>query len=203
MLDLKTLKQKTFTGLIWSFTDLLANRGMQFILQIILARLLSPEHFGLIGMVVILIAISETIVDSGFSQALIRDTKSTQVDYSTIFYFNLLIALLLYGLLFISANSISAFFSEPQLIVIIRILSLVLIINSLGIIQRVILVKNVDFKTITKANIIGVLVSSIITIAMALTGYGVWSLVVNMIMLQLVQTTFLWIFNKWTPSIKI
>lgn len=196
----KTLKEKTYIGFIWSFTDLMANRGMQFILQIILARLLSPVHFGLIGMVVILVAISETIIDSGFSQALIRDKNTNQTDYSTVFYFNLLLALVLYFLFFISAGLISDFFSEPQLVEIIRVLSLVIVISSFGIIQKVLLVKKVDFKTITKANIIGVLVSSSITIAMALSGYGVWSLVVNMITLEFVQNLFLWIFNKWTPS---
>ena len=201
MQNSKTLKHKTFIGILWSFTDLITNRGMQFILQIILARLLLPEHFGLIGMVVILIAISGTIIDSGFSQALIRDKDVSQIDYSTIFYFNLLIALLLYTVFFISAGWISTFFSEPQLVNIIRVLSLILIIDALGIIQNVVLVKKVDFKTITKANIIGVLVSSTITIVMALSGYGVWSLVVNMVILEFVQTIFLWIFNKWVPSL--
>lgn len=201
MQNSKTLKHKTFIGILWSFTDLITNRGMQFILQIILARLLLPEHFGLIGMVVILIAISGTIIDSGFSQALIRDKDVSQIDYSTIFYFNLLIALFLYTVFFISAGWISAFFSEPQLVNIIRVLSLILIIDALGIIQNVVLVKKVDFKTITKANVIGVLVSSAITIVMALSGYGVWSLVVNMVILEFVQTAFLWIFNKWIPSL--
>lgn len=200
MQDSKSLNSKTFTGLLWSFTDLMASRGMQFILQLILARLLLPEHFGLIGMVLIFIAISDTIVDSGFSQALIRNEHANQNDYSTVFYFNLMIAIVLYFVFYISAAMISVFFGEPQLIKIIRVLSLVLIINSFGIIQRVILVKKIDFKTITKVNIIATVIAGIITITMALLGYGVWSLVVNLVTVQFIQTLLLWIFNKWVPS---
>jgi len=201
MQDIKALENKAITGLIWSFADLFVNRGIQFSIQIILARLLLPEHFGLIGMVLVFIAISETVIDSGFSQALIRDENTTQEDYSTVFYFNLMIAFVLYFLFYISAGGISNFYGEPQLIEIIRVLSLVLIINSLGIIQRVMVVKKVDFKTITKASIIAIIFSGSITITMALLGYGVWSLVVNIITLQFVQTICLWIFNRWVPSL--
>lgn len=196
----KSIKSKTMIGLFWSFTDLLANHGIQFGIQIILARLLLPEHFGIIGMIIVFIAISNSIVDSGFSQALIRDQNTTQEDYSTVFYFNLAISLVMYILLYISAELISGFFDEPQLVKIIRILSLVLIINSLGIIQKVMLVKKVDFKTITKISVIAVIISGSLTITMALLGYGVWSLVVNMLSLQFVQTILLWLFNKWVPS---
>ena len=189
-------------GLFWSFADLSANHGIQFIIQIILARLLLPEHFGIIGMIIVFIAISESIVDSGFTQALIRDQGTSQDDYSTVFYFNFLIAILMYGLLFFLAPIISVFFHEPQLIMIIRTLSIVLIINSLGIIQKVMLVKNVDFKTITKVSVIAVSISGTITIILAVSGFGVWSLVVNIISMQFVQTTLFWLFNRWVPSLK-
>ncbi|MBO1913348.1 oligosaccharide flippase family protein, partial [Microvirga sp. 3-52] len=131
------------------------------------------------GMIIVFIALSESIVDSGFTQALIRDQGTTQEDYSTVFYFNLLIAILLYIILYFLAPIISAFFLEPELITIIRTLSVVLIINSLGIIQKVMLVKKVDFKTITKVSIIAVIISGSITIIFALMGFGVWSLVIN------------------------
>jgi len=198
--DSNSLKSKTMTGMLWSFIDFVSNYGIQFIIQVILARLLLPEHFGVIGMILVFVAISNSIVDSGFSQALIRDQQTTQEDYSTVFHFNLFIAVVMYGVLFFSAQAISVFFSEPQLIEIIRILSLVLIINSLGIIQKVILIKNVDFKTITKVSIIAATTSGTITITFAMLGYGVWSLVINIISMQFTQTLFLWIFNKWIPS---
>lgn len=196
------LKSKTLIGVLWSFADMAANHGLQFIIQIILARLLLPEQFGLIGMILVFIAISNSVVDSGFTQALIRDQQTTQVDYSTVFYFNVFMACVMYGLLYISSTPISVFFGESELVPMLRILSLVLIINSLGIIQRVLLIKKVDFKTITKVNVIAVIVSGSITIVFAVRGYGVWSLVINIISMQIIQTTFLWIFNKWIPSWK-
>ncbi|MFS0688855.1 lipopolysaccharide biosynthesis protein [Sporosarcina sp. 179-K 8C2 HS] len=197
----KSLKSKTITGVFWSFTDLMANHGIQFIVQIILARLLLPEHFGIIGMILVFISVSNAIVDSGFSQALIRDQHTTQEDYSTVFYFNLFVSLAIYGILFSTANMISVFFGEPQLTEIIRVICLVLIINSLGIIQKAMLVKKVDFKTLTKISLISVTISGSLTIFLAMSGFGVWSLVLNMIALQSVQTGLLWYFNKWIPSL--
>lgn len=196
-----SLKNKTMSGLFWSFIDLLARQGIQFVIQIILARLLMPEHFGLMGMIILFIAISNSLIDSGFSQALIRDQHTTQADYSTVFYFNIFISLLLYGVLFTLSPSISAFFKEPQLILMIRVISIVLIINALGIIQRVLLIKEVDFKTQSKISIIAVLISGIITITLAFLGFGAWSLVINIVSMQFIQTLLLWIFNKWIPSL--
>ncbi|WP_060210037.1 lipopolysaccharide biosynthesis protein [Sporosarcina koreensis] len=196
-----SLNDKTIVGLFWSFLDLLSKGGIQLGLQIILARLLLPDHFGLLGMVIVFITISTIVIDSGFSQALIRDKNTTQLDYTTVFYFNLFISFCAYGLLFVFAPSISDFYSEPQLVAIIRVISLVLIVNSLGIIQRVKIIKKIDFKTLTKINVFSVAISGGITITMALLGYGVWSLVMNMILAALVQTILLWFYNKWIPSL--
>lgn len=195
-----SLENKTMTGLFWSFMDLMSRGGIQLGLQIIMARLLLPHHFGLIGMIMVFIALSNTLIDSGFSQALIRDKKTTQLDYSTVFYFNLLVSLLAYGILYMSAKYISAFYNEPQLIEIIKVISVVLIINALGIIQRVKLVKEIDFKTITKVSIFSVVISGFITIIIALLGFGVWSLVINMVLTHLIQTVSLWFYSKWIPS---
>lgn len=196
-----SLNDKTIVGLFWSFLDLLSKGGIQLGLQIILARLLLPDHFGLLGMVIVFITISTIVIDSGFSQALIRDKNTTQLDYTTVFYFNLFISFCAYGLLFVFAPSISDFYSEPRLVTIIRVISLVLIVNSLGIIQRVKIIKKIDFKTLTKINVFSVAISGGITITMALLGYGVWSLVMNMILAALVQTILLWFYNKWIPSL--
>lgn len=196
-----SLNDKTIVGLFWSFLDLLSKGGIQLGLQIILARLLLPDHFGLLGMVIVFITISTIVIDSGFSQALIRDKNTTQLDYTTVFYFNLFISFCAYGLLFVFAPSISDFYSEPQLVAIIRVISLVLIVNSLGIIQRVKIIKKIDFKTLTKINVFSVAISGGITITMSLLGYGVWSLVMNMILAALVQTILLWFYNKWIPSL--
>ncbi|MGW6663043.1 MOP flippase family protein [Peribacillus sp. NPDC055009] len=201
MTQQSSLKRKTLSGLIWSFADLIANQGIQFIIQIILARLLLPEHFGLVGMILVFIAISNSIIDSGFSQALIRQKNVSQEDYSTVFYFNLVMGLVLYGILFIIADPISIFFGEPQLITILRVLSLVLIINSFGIIQRVFLVKNVDFRTQTKINMIAGIISGILAVFFAVMGFGVWALVIKTVSMQIIQTLLLWILNKWVPSL--
>lgn len=196
----KSLKQKTMSGLFWSFTELMANHGIQFLIQIFLARILLPEHFGIIGMIIVFIAISESVVDSGFTQALIRDQETSQVDYSTVFYFNILIALVMYSVLFVVAPTISSFFQEPQLTNIVRTLALVLIINSFGIVQKVMLIKKVDFKKITKISFTAVTISGVITITLAVLGFGVWSLVLNMILIKFIQALLLCLFNRWFPS---
>lgn len=200
MQETTSLKKKTISGMLWSFTDLMANQGIQFIIQVILARLLLPEHFGLIGMILVFIAVSNVIIDSGFTTALIREKNPSNEDYSTIFFSNLLIALIVYGALYMSANAISSFINEPKLTLILRVLSLGIIINSFGIIQRTILTRKVNFKTQTKINIIAGFISGAIAISLALEGYGVWSLVIKALSMQLIQTILLWILNKWIPT---
>ncbi len=200
MQDSRMLRAKTIRGIFWSFADLLASHGLQFVIQIGLARLLLPEHFGVMGMILVFIAISNSIVDSGFSQALIRDQTTSQADYSTVFYFNSAMAIAVYGVLYIIAPLVSTFYEEPQLVILLRVLSLALIINSLGIIQRVQLTKEVNFKKMTIINLIAVTLSGVITIGCAIEGYGVWSLVVNILVLQSTQTICLWLFNRWVPS---
>ncbi|MFW6008655.1 MAG: oligosaccharide flippase family protein, partial [archaeon] len=116
MCENKTLKNKTVTGMIWSFSDTLGRQLVQFIVQIVLARLILPEDFGLIGMVTVFITLSQVFVDSGFTKGLIREKKSTQEDYSTVFLFNLLIAVIIYIILFNSAGLIANFFGEPKLV---------------------------------------------------------------------------------------
>src|SRR5664279_4672223 len=110
-----SLKQKTISGLLWSFIDSFASQGVQFIVGVILARILSPREFGLIGMLTIFIAVSQSFIDSGFTSALIRRKDCTQDDYATVFYFNIIVSLVLYLLLFLLSGAISSFFNEPQL----------------------------------------------------------------------------------------
>ncbi len=196
-----TLKKKTISGLFWSFSDLIANQGIRFIIQIVLARLLLPEDFGIIGMITVFIAVSQSIIDSGFSNALIREKDSTQEDYSTVFYFNLFMSIALYIVLFFSANAISVFFKAPKLISILRVLLLVLIINSFGLIQRTILIKNIDFKTQTKISVISSIISGIVAIFLAYLGFGVWSLVIQTLLMQFIQSLLLSFSNKWLPSL--
>lgn len=196
-----TLKNKTIYGFVWSFTELILNQGIQFIIQIILARLLIPEDFGIIGMITVFIALSNSIIDSGFSNALIREKEVTQKDYSTVFHFNLIISVVMYIMLFILSPAISVFFNEGRLISILRILALSIVINSFGMIQRTMLVKKIDFKTQTKISMIASILSGIIGIVVALIGFGVWSLVIRTLFMSLIQSILLFAYNRWIPSL--
>lgn len=194
-----TLKQKTITGLIWSFIDNIAGQGITFVVGLILARLLSPKEFGLIGMLTIFIAVSQSFIDSGFRQALIRKQDCTPADYSTVFYFNIIVGVFFYILLFFGANAIGLFFNEPILTKLIKVLGLGLIINSFTIIQSTLLMKQIDFKLQAKISVISASISGIISIYMAFTGWGVWSLVALMLYKYSINLLLLWLFNKWRP----
>lgn len=196
-----SLEKKTISGLFWSFSDLIANQGLHFIIHLILVRLLVPKDFGIIGMITVFISISQLFIDSGFTNALIREKEPSQEDYSTAFYFNLLVAVLLYGVLFFTANNISTFFNEPQLTLILKVLALVLIINSFGLIQRTMLTKMIEFKIQTKISVISSVLSGIISIGFAYMGFGVWSLVVRTLSMQFLQSFLLCIYNRWVPSL--
>jgi O-antigen/teichoic acid export membrane protein len=195
------LKGKTLSGLFWSFLDIFFTYFLTFIIGIILARLLSPREFGLIGMVTIFITISQSFIDSGFTLALIGKQKCTQTDFSTVFYFNLIVGVLLYILLFFSATAISRFFSEPQLKLLIQVLGLSLIFTAFTVVQRAKLTKDINFKLQTKISIISSIVSGCIGIAMAYNGFGVWSLVGKSISSIALSSLFLWYWNKWKPSL--
>jgi teichuronic acid exporter len=197
---MSSLKQKTISGLLWSFIDNFSKLGLTFVIGIILARLLDPREFGLIGMITIFIALSQSLVDSGFTQALIRKKDCTQADYSTVFYFNLFIGIILYTVLFFSADAISRFFDEPQLLLIVQVVGLSIIVNAFTIVQRARLTKAINFKLQTKISIIASLSSGIIGIMMAYSGYGVWSLVFKTLLGFTITSFLLWIWNKWKPS---
>lgn len=202
MSEASALKRKTISGLFWTFSDLIMNQGIQVVIQVILARLLLPEDFGLIGMITVVIAVSISIMDSGFANALIREKNVTQKDYSTVFYFNLITSIVLYIIIFFSAPLISSFFAEERLIKILRILALTLIINSFGLVQRTMLTKKINFKTQTKISVIASVSSGIIGVIMAFIGFGVWSLVIRTLLMDLVQSILLCTYNKWIPSLE-
>lgn len=195
-----TLRDKTVRGVVWSFIDNIASSGITFLVGLVLARLLSPAEYGIMAMITIFIAISNSIVDSGFSNALIRKTNIKSIDYNTVFYFNLFVSFILYLVLYIVSPEISSFFKEPVLIDVMRIIGWILVINAFAIIPRTILVRNVDFKTQTKVSLISSISSGIIGIGMALSGMGVWSLVGQQLSRQLLNTFFIWIYCRWRPS---
>jgi teichuronic acid exporter len=198
---LSKLRTKTISGVFWSLADNGVSQGLQFVVGIILARLLAPEEFGLIGMIMIFILLSESFINSGFSQALIRKKECTKEDYNTAFYFNLITSIAFYFILFVSAPLISRFYEQPALTSILRILGLILFFNAFSIVQQAILIRQVNFRLQTKITFFASILSGIIAIMMALKGFGVWSLVVKMLTSHFLRTFLLWIFNKWHPSL--
>lgn len=194
-----SLKSTATKGILWSAVERFSVQGVQFVIMIIMARLLTPEDYGLIGMLAVFLAVSQSLIDSGFSQALIRKQNRTEIDNSTVFYFNIIVSVVLYLILFISAPFVSDFYDTPQLTPIMRVVCLSVIINSLAVVQRAHLTINIDFKTQAKASLIAAVISGIVGISLAYTGYGVWSLVWQQLLNLGINTFLLWFFSKWRP----
>lgn len=194
-----SLRNKTIKGTFWSAADAFLGQGITFVVGIVLARLLSPEEYGMIGICLIFTTILNGIVDSGFSNAIIRKKEATNDDYNTMFITNMVVSVVLYALLYFSAPLISSFF-QMELTSIVRVIGLVLIINGLSLTQQTNLTKKIDFKTKTKASIVSAILSGIIGIGMAYAGFGVWALVAQLLSKQAVYTIALWILNRWMPN---
>lgn len=198
----ESLKNKTVKGTIWSGIDNIANQGVTFLVGLILARLLSPDDYGLLGYILIIIAVFNSIVDSGFSNALIRKKEVCEIDYNTTFLFNMALSVVMVVIMILIAPLASRFFKEPQLIPLIRVMSVIILVNAFAIIQRTDLIKKVDFKTQAKVSLVSTLSGGAVGIGMALNGMGVWSLVGQYMSRQLINTVLLWVFNKWIPKLQ-
>lgn len=196
----ENLEKKTIKGISWNALERVSGQLIQFIVMIIMARILTPKDYGLVGMLAIFIAISQSLVDSGFSQALIRKKDRNEKDTSTIFIFNTIVAGVLYLLLYIFSPAISKFYHEPNLIILTRVLCIVVIINALGVVQRALFSIRIDFKTQSKATIIGALSSGVVGISMAYTGFGVWSIVAQQITNASISTILIWFWSHWRPT---
>lgn len=196
-----SLKKKTVNGLVWSSIEKFSVQGIQLLVMLVIARILEPEDFGLIGMLALFIAVSESLINSGFSQALIRKQGRTEVDNSTVFFFNIVASLILYLILFLSSPLVAYFYEEPRLISLMRVLCLIIIVNSFGVVQRVIYTSNVDFKTQARASFIAVVFSGAISIYCARKGLGVWSLVIQQLLNASISVLFLWLYSKWIPKL--
>jgi len=197
---IQSLKSKTIHGFFWSLVDSSANQGIQFLTGIVLARILSPKEFGLIGLITIFITISQVFIDSGLSSALIRKNDCTEKDFSTTFHFNMMISFIAFLLLFIFSKKISLYFEEPELHQMLKVLSFGLVINALAAIHKVHLIKKIDFKKQSKISVIASIISGVIAIVMALKGYGVWSLVCLMLVRYIASTILFWYYVDWRPS---
>ncbi len=195
------LKRKTTIGLVWSSIDKFSTLMIHFILGILLARILLPEDYGLIGMITIFIAISQSLVDSGFFTALVQKKDVNNNDYSTIFYFNIIVGIILYCILFIGAGFIGDFYETPILIDIIKVIGINIIITSTTIVHKAFLTTKIDFKTLAIINITSALLGGIVGIYLAINGYGVWTLVYQSIVKSLSIAILFWVLNQWKPNL--
>jgi teichuronic acid exporter len=196
-----SFRQKIISGFKWSFLDSLASQGTQYLVGIILARLLTPREFGLIGMILIFTAISQSIIDCGFGQALIRKKDCSQEDYSTVFFFNIGVGLFIYAILFVSASHISRFFNQQELVRLVRVLGINIVLDSFGIVQRTIIVKDVNFRLQAKISFFSAVFAGVVGIVAAYGGWGVWSLVAKSLCQNFLSAVLLWTLSSWRPSV--
>ncbi len=198
---MESLKDKTLSGIFWSIINTLSIQGTQFYIGIVLARLLSPEEFGTVSLMTIFISVSTLFINSGFGSALIKKQDCTQQDYSTVFYYNLLIAGVCYLIIFLISGWIADFYKQPILKDLIRVFGFVLIIDSFSMIQVTLATKRIDFKIIAKVSLVAGIISGIVAIILAYIGYGIWSLVIRALCSSLISSCLYWIWNKWRPSL--
>lgn len=202
MSEQQSLKDKTIKGTAWSAIDNVTQMGVSFLVSIVLARLLSPDDYGLIGIINIFTVVCTAIINGGFSTALIRKKDITDDDYNTSFIVNLGLSLVLYALIFIASPLIAEFFEREELVSLTRVSSFTMIIGALAIVQQTRLTKRIDFKTQTKITLTASVVSGVIGITMAFLDFGVWALVAQMLTVQGLKTILLWVYNHWIPSLR-
>ncbi len=198
---MSNLKQKSIDAIIW---NLIAKYGIQIfslIIGVILARLLTPADFGLIGMITVFFVLAEVFINSGFGAAFIQKRNVNETDASTIFFFNIFISIFLYLILWMMAPLIASFYDQNQLVYLTRVSSLIIIINSLGLMHIVKLTKEVNFKKKAVIELVSTLISGIIGISAALNNFGVWSLVMQQLFRAFFFTIGLWLFYSWRPKI--
>ncbi len=196
----ESIGKKALKGTAWATVDRFGNMTLQFVVNLVLANLLLPADFGVIGVLAIFIAVSQTIIDGGFASALIQRKSPTEADYSTIFYWNLGFSLILYGVLFLIAPAVARYFGMPVFCDVLRVISLNLVISALAQVQLVRLKKELAFKRLALVNLVSYIAASFVAIVMAFHGYGVWCLVAMTVVNQAMVTSLYWVLNRWHPS---
>lgn len=195
----ENLKKDTTKGVFWSLIERFGTQGVQFLVMLVMARLLSPNDYGVVGLLVVFVSIAQAFVDGGFSQALIRKKDRTEIDNSTVFYFNIVVSVVIYLIFYLFAPYVSVFYNMPTLTPFMRVICLSIIINAFGVVQRALFNANIDFKAQAKASLIAIVISGAIGILLALRGFGPWALVWQQLSNLLVNTLFLWIYSEWRP----
>ncbi len=195
------LKQKALKGMMWSTCERFGSLLILFISNIVLARILTPGDYGLIGMLMVFIILSNILVDGGFGNALIQKKALTSDDKSTVVYTNIIVAIACYAALFFCSGLIASFYKQPQLSLLLRVIGIMVISDSFGTVQNNYLIKNLNFKRIALIKISAAFISSTTAIILALNGFGVWSLAIQYILNSVLKSLFLWITSNWKPSL--
>jgi O-antigen/teichoic acid export membrane protein len=196
-----SLTNKTLHGFLWAFLERFGTQAIQLVIFIVLARMLAPKVFGLIGMLAVFIAVSQSLIDSGFGQALIQKKDTDEVDYSSVFYINLVVSVCLYGILYLAAPYISGFYGEPHLTALIRVLGVKFIIAAFSLVQIAKLTKEVNFKSLMIARLPSTLIGGVSGIGAAYMGFGVWSLIIQQLTNSTAYSLQIWIQSGWWPSL--
>jgi len=195
-----SLKSKTQRGLAWNMVERFATQGVQFLFGIILARILSPDDYGIIAMPLIFLAIAQCFIDSGFSTALIRKQSVNEADFSTAFYFNIAVGVLCYAILFFTSPLIAKFYDTPILTDLLKVTALATLFNPLCAVQQAVLTRKMDFRSQAIISLVSATVSGGVGVYMAYNGFGVWSLVFQQVGGYFLRTVFLWLSVKWRPT---
>lgn len=198
----ESLKRKTINSILWKIGETGGNQIIQFAISVVLARLIMPDQFGLIVELTVFIAIARIFIDSGFSNALIRKNNRTQEDCSTVYWFNIIVAIVCYWIIFFCAPLVARFYDEPQLTSILRVTAIGIVIGSFAGVHRTLLTADMDFKSLTQFNILGLIISGLTGIALALKGFQVWALVAQNLMGTILGTIFVICKVRWKPWFK-
>ena len=190
---------KIYSNFLWRLFERCGAQGVTFIVSLVLARLLDPDVYGTVALVTVFTTIMQAFVDSGMGNALIQKKNADDLDFSTVFYFNLAISLALYAIMFFVAPLIGRFYDKPELVTMIRVLSIIILIAGVKNIQQAYVSRNLLYKKFFFATLSGTIAAAIAGIFMAYLGFGAWALVTQMLLNALVDTVFLWFTVKWRP----
>lgn len=195
-----SLKKQAVSGIAWTSVERFAQQIIQFVIGVAIARVLSPADYGVVGMTAIFFAIANTFIDSGFGSALIQKKNRNEDDYSTCFYFNIIVSVILFGIIYVCSPAIARFYRTPILCDVTRVLSITLIINALSISQTSKLTVEMQFKPMAVITVVSQLATGALGLFMAYTGYGVWALVFQQICGSIVRLVLIEVYLKWIPK---
>ncbi len=195
------MDSKSKNAIIWTAIERFSVQGVQFVLGLVIARILSPDDYGLVAMLGIFTAVAQSFVDSGFGSALIQKRDRTDVDYTTVFFFNLLVSILCYLILCFSAGAIARFYEQPELVLITRVVGINLIVNACSLVQRTKLTVELRYSLIAKITLVATLIAGVSGLVMAYRGWGVWTLVFQVLILNVITMVLMSLFSGWRPKL--